>query len=190
VGGYGSGRQDGRVKTDEVPSLDVRRLHREGALEVGKQTLWTWWLGGEETLSIRLLAQSHQVVLRHGARVDGKERTVEYPIGIEKTPCHFGGTRTWFRCPSPRCGRRVAVLYQGRFFACRHCQRLVYASQSERREERLDRKADKLRERLGWDGDLRRRPRGMRRRTYERLRTRYSELVALSVERIRNRFTG
>lgn len=190
MGGYGSGRQDGRVKTDQLPSLDVRRLHREGALEVGKQTIWTWRLGGVETLSIRLLAQGHQVLLRHGARVGGKDQTVEYPIWIEKTPCHFGGTRTWFRCPVRGCGRRAAILYRANFFACRHCQGLAYASQSERREERLDRKADKLRERLGWDGDHRRKPKRMRWGTYQRLRARYTELVASSVEGMVRRLSG
>ena len=190
MGGIGSGRQGGRAKTDEVPSLDVRRLHREGALEVGKQTIWTWWLGGEGTLSIRLLAQGHQVLLRHGARVGGKDQTVEYPVWIEKTPCHFGGTRTWFRCPVRGCGRRVAILYRANFLACRHCQGLAYACQSERREERLDRKADKLRERLGGDGGIQRRPRGMRRRTYERLRARYAELVASSVAGMVRRLSG
>ena len=30
-------------------------------------------------------------------------------------------------CPSPRRGRRVAILYKGPFFACRHCLGLGYA---------------------------------------------------------------
>ena len=177
------------MKTDQLQSLDVRQLQREGALEVGKHTVWTWRLAGVETLSIRLFAQGHQVLLRQEARVLGSDQTIEYPVWVEETPCHFGGTRAWFRCPSPRCGRRVAILYKGQFFACRHCLQLAYVSQSERREERLGRKADKIRERLGWDGDLRRRPRGMRRRTYDRLRTRYSELFSASLEGMSTRLS-
>ena len=182
MGGHGSGRQDGRATTDQVPSLDVRHLHRHGALAPGTFTRWTWAVGGSE-LSVHLRAQGDQLLLEHRARMpDGADRRVEYMVMLDRTPCHFGGTRTWFRCPSPRCGRRIAVLFKGRFFACRHCLGLAYACQGERREGRLDRKAAKLRERLGWDGDHRRRPPGMRRRTYERLRARYDELVALSVE--------
>ena len=182
MGGYGSGRQDGRAKTDQVPNLDVRHLHRRGVLAPGKFSRWTWTIGGSE-LNLHLRAHGDHVVLEHRVLMpDGVDRRVEYPVWIEKTPCNFGGTRAWFRCPSPQCGRRVAVLFKGRFFACRHCLQLAYASQSERREERLDRRAEKIKARLGWEGGIQRRPRGMRRRTYERLRARYAELVASSVE--------
>ena len=44
-----------------------------------------------------------------------------YPVWLDWTPCHFGGERPWFRCPAMGCGRRVAILYGGRIFACRHC---------------------------------------------------------------------
>ena len=178
------------MKTDQLQSLDVRQLQREGALEVGKHTVWTWRLAGVETLSIRLFAQGHQVLLRHGARVGGKDQTVEYPVWIEKTPCHFGGTTNWFRCPVRGCGRRVAILYRANFFACRRCQGLAYASQSERREERLDRRADKIRERLGWDRDHRRKPRGMRWRTFERLTSEYQALREASLTGMVVRWTG
>ena len=189
MGGYGSGRQDGRVKTDQVPSLDVRHLYRRGVLAPGTFTQWSW--GGPSGFSIDLHAQGDRVLLQHWVRMsDGEDRRVEYPVMLDRTSCHFGGWRAWFRCPSPRCGRRVAVLFKGRYFACRHCLQLAYASQSERREERLARRADKLRERLGWEGDQRRRPRRMRRRTYERLRARYTDLVASSVAGMVRRLSG
>jgi hypothetical protein len=128
MGGYGSGRQDGRVKTDQVPSLDVRHLNRRGVLAPGTFTQWSW--GGPSGFSIHLHAQGDHVLLQHWVRMsDGEDRRVEYPVMLDRTPCNFGGTRTWFRCPSPRCGRRVAILYKGRFFACRHCLQLAYASQ-------------------------------------------------------------
>ena len=189
MGGFGSGRQDGRVKTDQVANLDVRHLHRRGVLAPGKRTRWTWTIGGSD-LSVNLHAHDFCVVLQHSVEMsDGVERRVEYPITLDRTPCHFGGTRTWFRCPSPRCGRRVAILYKGRFFGCRHCLQLAYASQSERREERLDRKSDKIRRQLGWDGDRRRKPRGMRWRTYDRLQAQYAELLGMSLEGMARRFS-
>jgi hypothetical protein len=52
-------------------------------------------------------------------------------VGIERTPCHVGGSRPWFICPALGCGRRVAILYGGGIFACRLCFQLAYASARE-----------------------------------------------------------
>jgi hypothetical protein len=73
------------------------------------------------------------------------------------------------------CGRRVAKLYgPGRYFLCRHCYRLSHASQSEDAQRRSMRRASKIRQRLGGNAGtaspLPPKPKGMWRRTYERLR--------------------
>lgn len=59
----------------------------------------------------------------------------------------------------------MLYLRSGRF-ACRHCQRVSHASQSEDALARLWRKQSKIEARLG---DYWRRPKGMRRRTYDLL---------------------
>lgn len=97
------------------------------------------------------------------------------------TPCHFGGERAWFRCPALGCGRRVAILYGGAIFACRHCHELVYPSQRETDFDRLARKADRIRERLDWEPGILNgngwKPKGMHWRTFERLSAEHDRLV-------------
>src|SRR3989442_16018290 len=74
--------------------------------------------------------------------------SVQPTMELEWTPCYYGGDRPWFRCPA--CDRRVAILYGADTgWWCRHCMQLPYASQQATREERLQRKARKVRERLG-----------------------------------------
>jgi hypothetical protein len=99
---------------------------------------------------------------------------VEQTVLLDWTPCHFGGKRPWFRCP--RCTRRVAVLCMyGKWFLCRHCCGLPYASQQETYQGRMLRKARKIRQRLGASMNLLepiypwQKPKGMHWTTFERL---------------------
>jgi Zn-finger protein len=93
-------------------------------------------------------------------------------VYLDWTPCHFGGQRPWFLCPAHGCGRRVALLYGGAIFACRHCHQLTYQSQRESHYQRAGRKVDKIIERLGRASDDNcwpEKPKNMRWRTYHRL---------------------
>lgn len=100
---------------------------------------------------------------------------MNYPVRLDWTNCTLGGRRAWLLCPARGCGRRVALLYIGGagIFACRHCYKLAYASQRERPDDRAARRADRIRDRLGWgagilngEGD---KTKGMHWRTFERL---------------------
>jgi len=74
--------------------------------------------------------------------------------------------------PLRRVPRRDKLHGPGRYFLCRHCYRLAQASQSENVWDRLLRRANKIRHRLGGDAGMAsplRKPKGMWRRTYERL---------------------
>ncbi len=98
--------------------------------------------------------------------------TVE-TIQFDWTECNYGGKRTWLLCPV--CHARVAVLYSGnKGFACRQCNDLKYASQSESDLDRQYRKIRKLRKLLGGSENLTillwLKPPGMHHKTFARLR--------------------
>lgn len=94
-----------------MPRLDLRRPNvRRVARETCAQDL-PWLLLGRE----------------------GKAETCN--VEVHSTPCRFGGSRPWFRCP--RCGRRVLTLYwhpEGWRPGCRQCLRLTYPSQRASRD--------------------------------------------------------
>lgn len=174
MGGWGSGRHRSFADTTEdYRRLDVRQLRRKGCLTEGYSWLWHWTRGGEEVGSIRIHVQSDRVILDYRSRDRGGEwESYKYPVLLEFTPCHAGGQRPWFRCPGRSCGRRVAILYSARYFLCRHCMGLRYECQREPPHYRALRKAQKLHERLGGSGcidDPVFRPKGMHRRTFQRL---------------------
>jgi hypothetical protein len=95
------------------------------------------------TGSINVQSEPGRVILDYRQRDRGGEWQPErYPVYLDTTPCHMGGERHWFLCPARGCGRRVAILYGGAIFACRHCYRLAYTSQREKPGDRAARKAD------------------------------------------------
>lgn len=57
---------------------------------------------------------------------------LEMCIPLQRTACHFGGSRIWFLCPNVNCTRRCKKLYlvTKEIFLCRKCLRLVYNSQN------------------------------------------------------------
>ena len=203
MGGFGSGRPSGsgRDTVEACRSIDVNRLHREGCLRAGWMGGWQWTRDGEKVASINLRAEDDRLHLSYRVRIGGGEwEDVAETVRIVRVACRFGGTRPYFICPGVvngiACGRRVAKLHgPGRYFLCRHCYRLAHASQSEGAWDRTLRRANKIRQRLGGDPGMAApfppKPKGMWRRTYERLRERAfeaemraDEAFALRAERL------
>ena len=177
MGGPGSGRcwhYGSKETTDCYRVLDVRRISRDGLLTAGKSFVWQWKSGSQVSASIDIRTDLDRLILSYRYRCKGKDWIDKcLSVDIDWTPCNFGGMRPWFRCPARGCGRRCAILYGGPVFACRECFGLAYQTQRERFEDRTARRANKIRERLGWDlGVLNAsglRPKGMHRRTFDRL---------------------
>ena len=179
MGGFGSGRSGGRDKAEHSRSLDVNRLHRAGCLKPGYWGGWEWKRDGERVAWINMHTDDDgRLHLAYRFRANGDDwQDVRELVRIERVPCRYGGTRPYFICPGVVngrvCGRRVVKLYgAARYFLCRHCYRLAYASQSESDYDRLLRRRNKARERI--DGEFGppwptpKRPKGMWQRTYRR----------------------
>ena len=140
MGGYGSGRSGWHRKAEDMLRLSVHSVHRHGVLKPGAACLWQWTWNTGDTSSIGLRCLKDALRLDFKVRTCGEDwRDVVQVVDIEHTPCHYGGTRPWFRCP--RCGRRVAVLYGGSAFYCRTCHGLTYRSQTETISDRCFRRA-------------------------------------------------
>lgn len=180
MGGYGSGRPSSKQIAEQCKSLDVNRFHRDGCLRPGRTGNWVWSRDGEEVGRINYRAEERRLVLDYKVRVYGGDwEPISQPIRITHVDCNYGSKRPYFVCPGVvngrHCGRRVCKLYSGgKYFLCRHCYRIAYASQSEPRYDRMLRRANKLRMALGGEPGtayvVAPKPKGMWQRTYERQR--------------------
>lgn len=139
MGGRGSGRSPYATTptVSECRSLDVNDLRDEGCLAAGAGGVLRWEDGDEterpSSIHFQTSDDGETVTLSHAAGLREPESPdrEEYDVGIERTPCNFGGERPWFRCPGEECGRRVGKLYLppgGDHFLCRHCYDLAYES--------------------------------------------------------------
>lgn len=187
MGGMGSGRryQGGKGTTNDMRALDIRRLQRDGLLTPGRAFGWQWTRSGEEVASIQMRTEVDRVTLNYRSRGNGGEwQAMEYPVRLEWTRCNLGGRRAWFLCPAQGCGRRVAILFGGSIFACRHCHKLAYECQRDTDDDRAMRRADSIRRRLGWPAGIANpagwKPKGMHWRTFEKLKAQYETFAAAS----------
>jgi len=174
MGGYGSGRKCTNELVTAYRKLDIRLLSREGALAAGCECSVRWnRVEGGPRAHLRIRAYEGRLHFRCGFDVqDGHRSEAGVFVGVTWTPCHYGGSRPWFLCPSRGCGRRVAVLYGGNDFGCRACRRLTYTTQRVPPASRSLERAQRLRVRLGGSVDLTQpfpsKPKGMHFLTYMR----------------------
>ncbi len=185
MSGRGSGRRSsysGKEETNDSMPLDIRKIARKGLLVPGNGFSWQWLVNDRQVAGITIRVNSlESIALSYRMKSTGE--MVEQRVQTQTTPCYLGGQRHWFTCPM--CSRRVAVLYApGRYFACRQCGGLGYATQKEGAGDRASSRADKLRKRLGWgagilngDGS---KPKGMHWKTFQRLKDHHDALVHVS----------
>ena len=174
MGGSGSGRRQRyqRRTTEGYLALDISVLRRRGLLQPGRSGTIAWSREGARLGSASLFAESGRLRLSYQTTTsEGSAERIDERIEIWSTQTLLGGQRQWFRCPG--CHRQCRILYGGPRFRCRLCHGLSYESQFESRTQRANRRARKIRRRLGGSDCLMEefppRPRGMHQSTYQRL---------------------
>jgi len=182
MGGFGSGRRRGwpRATVDSCFAIDVNRLRKWGGLTPGTSCALSWIGDDDQAPSIELHAGADRVTLSYRVRIgDDASQDVEECVLVVRAACRLGGDRPYFLCPGVvggiACARRAVKLYAlGPYFLCRRCNQVPYTSQSASSGVRANRRAQKIRDRLGGSTNLLlpfpTRPKGMWWRTYARLR--------------------
>ncbi len=173
MGGYGSGRRIAFKKSvvEDCRWIDVNRWNTEKIIgSVGRIVSWVWRDSeGKQRSSIMLNVLPDVIELSYTITATGEK--IKYSVPVNYTTCNYGGERPWFLCP--HCGRRVSKLYlSNKYFWCRHCWGLTYESQGENKADRLLRKVQKKRAKLGGStatvDPIPEKPKGMHQQTYLR----------------------
>jgi hypothetical protein len=177
VGGWGSGRQGGRVTVEGCASgrlgtRDLRGLLRSPA---GGNCWISYRRDGEHLMTVTVEARPDlgYLRLRHPSRASGHVEPMDYSVDLTWTVLGFGGRRWWFSCPVS--GRRCAVLYLprgARGFGSARGYGLAHATTRMPEHDRLWHKMARIARRLGDEPDPEippRKPRWMRAATHGRL---------------------
>ena len=197
MGGTGSGRwhrQYTKMTTASLPRLQIATLKNSGCLEPGFSGTLSW-PGTKLTKSlIPFRSEEDRIRLYEPSslltdHLVGQEVLV---IPLDRLPCHYGGYRTWFRCP--RCNRRTKSLYGlSILFACRVCHNLTYESQQKNIIDRLIDRINRIFEQLGSPetgafSSVPQRPARMHLKTYTKLQAEVEDAQDLLREAIIQRF--
>jgi hypothetical protein len=189
VGGYGSGRQGGKMTAESAASYVLPIASLKSAFQIGERSGVK--IGFDEgrfpvVVIVDLRNEGDCFVkLIHPTRdvPDGEQRTVVGKVQLTRTQPTFGGQRWWFLCP--RTGHRTNRLFLptgGAHFWSRKAHGLGYACQREDRLGRLRRRAAALNRQLGGEGWSTwnippAKPKRMRWRTYDRKIQRWRRAV-------------
>lgn len=196
MGGRGSGRSSSMGmlvdKCEDYRSLDIASLRRKGCLKPGFSGRITWSRGGTVRAWIQYRVEEMGLRLIYRTRRPGDEewRDIDELFPFVYTATNFARRRKWLQCLS--CRRRCRVLFGGAYFRCRQCHGLRYESQYEPAWLSGTSRAQKIRERYGGSGSLDEpfpgKPKGMHRRTYDRLVYQDEKLTALWIRGISEKF--
>jgi hypothetical protein len=181
MGGFGSGRQGGRLTVESAVSLDIDELIRAGVIQPGSHAVGRLkyrFNDDESFIQFEALAGNpwdSWIRLQYAVTDcwSGRPHDIDDKILLAASEPRLGGLRWWFVCPYEN--RRVRKLYLplgGLRFRSRLAYRLAYASQREAAHHRAMRRARNICRRLGSNPDdccYPEKPARMRWVTYSRL---------------------
>ena len=102
MGGFGSGSycRSGQATIEECLTTNIGLFVKLGFLENGVTGTLSWHCAGERRGSATVIGGNSSITLKyvHSSYYEESEE-IEQPIHIERTRCHFGGSRPWFVCP-------------------------------------------------------------------------------------------
>jgi len=183
---YGAGRPAHNIKAESVQRIEIRRWVRAGYFDGSSCFSTGWNRGGEPTGSISVQTTRDSAVLSYRTKDFHSDewQNKRQHVPVELTPCNYGGSRRWFRCPV--CQRRCELLYlRSHRFACRLCQKVAYSSQAGGPIDRLTHKSHKLQVRI--DGG---KPLWMRWKTYNAIRDEVFRIEVLADQVFATRCAG
>lgn len=146
-----------KTQAEELKKINIFWLKKNGYLNKGQSVCSgqiNWKVGGsikeEDLVTISVFRfyldkPTENAFMRlQYARFDPQmwvKEPLDYIIHLTTTSCNYGSKRYWFICPLSKnnlhCGRRSAVLYViGKYFGCRKCAEVSYASQVQKRSPR------------------------------------------------------
>ena len=109
MGGKGSGRRiyhDAKMTTDSLVRIHVKTLKSNGCLKPGYAGELCLPGTNSKVQSIFFRSEKSQLVLNYRSSSPNGQQSDEQMlvVRLDRQPCHYGGYRTWFRCPI--CQRR------------------------------------------------------------------------------------
>ncbi|GAG06388.1 unnamed protein product [marine sediment metagenome] len=136
---------------EDCKILDIKALKDRGCFSRGRENIthyihWHNSQTGDYCGCIQIAVEFSKINKNGIYTITDNPCLNPYKGHLTSTHCNYGGQRYWFICPLSGCNRRVAKLYKpnnGRYFGCRHCYNLAYASMNVSRTQ-LDKALAKM----------------------------------------------
>jgi hypothetical protein len=156
MGGLGSGRFGRRAIKQKIEhsrrqAVDIRDI-RKALIQADSSVLFYRPALGGVGADYAFMVEVRNIHISYKTPAgDGEWKLTSEKVALETTPCRYGGSRFWFRCPA--CGRRTATVYLiGWPPKCRICLHLKYGSQSAKESSRIITRMLRIQERFGCSG--------------------------------------
>jgi hypothetical protein len=181
----------GRGRCDDCPAIDIHDPHHRAVIDKpGSRISWRFNRNGKPLCNFDTVSVTNLILLTD---VTDPARPETIFVSLLRTPCRYGGTRSWFECPGCR-SRCAKLYYHDGSFRCRSCHGLAYKSQLAARSDRPRSIAQRIRRSLGGSSNLflpfPAKPPRMHWRTYDSIRGKGERFEARALAGMKARLEG